>query len=218
MLLFDEGHAPLRAALKAHAAAVVEICGRPKAIAVVSAHWQARAPSVGGAAAPKMNYDYSGFPREAYELNYPAPGSPALARRIAQLLGGRVDADRAFDHGVFVPLMVMFPAADIAVVPIAVLESESAEEHFSMGRALRPLLDEGVLVIGSGSSTHNMRLLMRAMTTTAASSGATIDGRAFHDTLIRVLTAPHPHAESNDGDDDVAAAAAGTQRCDALRQ
>ena len=135
---------------------------RPKAILLVSGHWLAPQPTVTSAAQPALIYDYYGFPPHTYELRYDAPGAPALAARVQQLLLGaglpaQQDAQRGWDHGVFIPLKVAFPDADIPVVQLSLLQNLDAADHVAMGRALAPLRDEGVLIVGSGMSYHNMR-------------------------------------------------------------
>lgn len=135
---------------------------RPKAIVVVSGHWEEPAFTVSTAAHPGMIYDYSGFPPHTYELSYPAPGAPELARRIVDLLTAaglpaRTDSSRGFDHGVFIPFLLIFPDADIPVVPLSLKHDLDPGEHLAAGRALATLRDEGVLIIGSGMSYHNMR-------------------------------------------------------------
>lgn len=135
---------------------------RPSAIVLVSGHWLEPQFSVTGGAQPGLIYDYRGFPAHTYELRYPAPGSPELASRITRLLGqagiGHAqDAQRGFDHGMFIPLKVMFPKADIPVVQLSLRHDLDPLAHLEAGRALAPLRDEGVLIIGSGMSFHNMR-------------------------------------------------------------
>ena len=135
---------------------------RPSAIVLVSAHWLEPAFSVGSGAQPELIYDYYGFPPHTYELRYPAPGAPQLAARIAALLGqaqlpARQDDARGFDHGMFIPLKLMFPAADVPVVQLSLRHDLDPQAHLNAGRALAPLRDEGVLIVGSGMSFHNMR-------------------------------------------------------------
>ncbi|MBS7780625.1 dioxygenase [Acidovorax sp. CCYZU-2555] len=135
---------------------------RPKAIVLVSAHWQTPGFSATAAAQPGLIYDYYGFPEHTYQLTYPAPGAPALAERIAALIASAgfesgVDAARGFDHGMFIPLKVMFPEADIPVVQLSLREDLDPAAHLAMGKALAALRAEGVLIIGSGMSFHNMR-------------------------------------------------------------
>jgi aromatic ring-opening dioxygenase catalytic subunit (LigB family) len=135
---------------------------KPKAVIVVSAHWEAPSFSVTGAAQPALIYDYHGFPPHTYQLQYPAPGAPELAQRITSLLAGaglgaKVDATRGWDHGVFIPFKLIYPQADVPVVQLSLKNGLSAAEHFAAGRALASLRDEGVLIVGSGYSYHNMR-------------------------------------------------------------
>lgn len=134
----------------------------PRAIVLVSGHWLEPGFSVTGHARPPLIYDYSGFPAHTYELTYPAPGEPALAERIAGLLGDagtetRVDPQRGYDHGVFIPLKLMFPKADVPVVQLSLRRDMDPAAHIEAGRALAGLRDEGVLIVGSGMSFHNMR-------------------------------------------------------------
>lgn len=135
----------------------------PKALLVVSAHWEEATPTLMTAEEPPMLYDYYGFPPESYRLSWPAPGAPALAARVQQLLeaGGLrtgTDERRGFDHGTFVPLMLAYPEARIPTLQLSLLASLDAAEHLQLGRALAPLRDEGVLLIGSGMSFHNLRI------------------------------------------------------------
>jgi aromatic ring-opening dioxygenase catalytic subunit (LigB family) len=134
----------------------------PKAIIVVSGHWETKGFSFTGAEHPSLIYDYSGFPPETYQLRYGVPGAPALAKRVAKLLQdaglqATVDEARGLDHGVFVPLKVVFPDGDIPLIEMSVEEGLNPELHIGAGRALAKLRDEGVLILGSGMSFHNMR-------------------------------------------------------------
>ena len=135
---------------------------KPKAILLVSGHWLEDEATVGSHPQPSLIHDYRGFPAHTYALEYPAAGDPALAGRVAALLADagipvRTDPARGWDHGVFIPLKVAFPDADIPVVQLSLLASLDAAAHLALGRALAPLRDEGVLIIGSGMSYHNMR-------------------------------------------------------------
>jgi aromatic ring-opening dioxygenase catalytic subunit (LigB family) len=139
---------------------------RPRAILVISGHWEEALPTVSTAAAPPMLFDYYGFPEHTYRLSYKAPGSPALARQVLCLPAGAgieaaADDRRGFDHGVFVPLLIVNPAADIPVVMLSLRDDLDPARHLAIGRALAPLRDEGVLILGSGSSYHNLRGFMR---------------------------------------------------------
>jgi aromatic ring-opening dioxygenase catalytic subunit (LigB family) len=135
---------------------------RPKAIVAVSAHWRTDNFAVSSAAMPGMIYDYYGFPDHTYALRFDAPGAPELAARVRHLLATAglavdVDPERGFDHGVFVPLKVVFPDADVPVVTLSVRADLDPAAHLAAGAALQALRDEGVLIIGSGMSFHNMR-------------------------------------------------------------
>jgi aromatic ring-opening dioxygenase catalytic subunit (LigB family) len=135
---------------------------RPKAIVVVSGHWEEPVFTVATSPTPGMIYDYSNFPPHTYELQYPAPGAPALAAHIVDLLRKHglpagTDAKRGFDHGVFIPFLLVFPDAEIPVVPMSLKSDLDPEEHMAAGLALASLRDEGVLIVGSGMSYHNMR-------------------------------------------------------------
>ena len=134
----------------------------PRAILLVSGHWLAPQPTVTSGARPGLIYDYYGFPPHTYQLRYDAPGAPDVAARVRQLLAdagipAASDAQRGWDHGVFIPLKVAFPDADVPVVQLSLLQSLDAADHVALGRALAPLRDEGVLIVGSGMSYHNMR-------------------------------------------------------------
>jgi aromatic ring-opening dioxygenase catalytic subunit (LigB family) len=135
---------------------------RPEAILVISAHWEESTATLLGAQTPSMFYDYYGFPAAAYEITYPAPGSPTLANRIAGLLSknnipARIDLQRGFDHGLFIPLKLMYPEADIPSFQLSLLGGLDPAAHIALGKALRELMHENILVIGSGFSFHNMR-------------------------------------------------------------
>jgi aromatic ring-opening dioxygenase catalytic subunit (LigB family) len=148
---------------------VADLPERPKAILVVSGHWEAPVFTVASSPAPPLIFDYGGFPEHTYRLTFDAPGSPALAGRVRELLGAAgfatdEDAQRGYDHGVFVPLKLVTPEADIPVVQLSLKDGLDPAEHLAAGRALAPLRDEGVLIVGSGMSWHNMRGFTRAFT------------------------------------------------------
>jgi 4,5-DOPA dioxygenase extradiol len=130
---------------------------RPRAILAVSAHWYLPDTLLTGEPTPRTIHDFWGFPRELHELRYPAPGEPALARRVAGLLGGDTVADWGLDHGTWSVLVHTHPAADVPVVQLSIDERLPAERHLAIGRALAPLRDEGVLVMASGNIVHNLR-------------------------------------------------------------
>jgi aromatic ring-opening dioxygenase catalytic subunit (LigB family) len=136
--------------------------GKPQAVLVLTGHWEAPTFKVSSSARPTMIYDYSGFPAHTYEVVYPALGSPQLAQRVAELAGAAgidmmQDPERGFDHGTFTPLAIMFPDADVSVVQVSLKLGYDPGEHWALGQALAPLRDEGVLVLGSGLSYHNLR-------------------------------------------------------------
>jgi aromatic ring-opening dioxygenase catalytic subunit (LigB family) len=183
--LLDE---PRHAEMNAFLHGFPESLDRPDAIVVVSAHWEETRVSVTAARSPPMIFDYYGFPAETYEYSYPAPGHPELASRLHRLFSeagveSRLDVERGFDHGLFVPLMLMYPAADIPCIQVSLHASLDAAQHIRIGRALAALGDENLLILGSGFSFHNLRELM-------SKRGEDVDPRnqAFEDWLAQTLT------------------------------
>jgi aromatic ring-opening dioxygenase catalytic subunit (LigB family) len=165
-----------------------EIGEKPKAILMISGHWEDDAFAVMTAAKPGMVYDYYGFPPETYKITYPAPGAPEIALRAAELIKAaglpvRLDAEYGFDHGTFAPAYVMYPDADVPIFQVSMQHGYSPAAHFALGRALAPLRDEGVLIVGSGLSYHNLRLF---------GPGAKVPSKAFDDWLAEVMALPGP--------------------------
>jgi aromatic ring-opening dioxygenase catalytic subunit (LigB family) len=142
-----------------------ELPASPRALLVVSAHWEEPVATVMTAERPPLFFDYYGFPPESYELAWPAPGDPQLAARTRALLAAAgfataADPKRGFDHGTFIPLKVAFPSAEIPTVQLSMLRGLDPKRHLALGRALSPLRDEGVLIVGSGMSYHDLPTLM----------------------------------------------------------
>jgi 4,5-DOPA dioxygenase extradiol len=168
---------------------------KPDAILVISAHWEERVATLLDAQTPALFYDYYGFPDKAYEITYPAPGSPALAERIVRLLNRNqipagVDSHRGFDHGLFIPLKLMYPEADIPALQMSLLSGLDPTSHLALGKALRELLTENILVVGSGFSFHNMRAFVW--------DGGSVPDSAnddFQNWLIEVCTGTMSQAE-----------------------
>ncbi|GAA0146130.1 hypothetical protein LIER_06156 [Lithospermum erythrorhizon] len=136
---------------------------RPKSILIISGHWETSEPTVNFIQGPNDTiYDFYGFPDHMYKLKYPAPGAPELAEKVKELLEAsgikkvHMDIERGLDHGAWVPLMLMYPEADIPVCQLSVQTERDGTHHYNMGKALEPLKQEGVLIIGSGSATHNL--------------------------------------------------------------
>jgi aromatic ring-opening dioxygenase catalytic subunit (LigB family) len=135
----------------------------PRALLVISAHWEEPSPTVMTAEHPPMLYDYYGFPPESYQITWPARGDPALARRVADLLQAAgfttaFDPQRGFDHGTFVPLKVTYPAADVPTIQLSLKRGLDPAEHLALGRALAPLRDDGIFIVGTGMTFHNLRM------------------------------------------------------------
>ena len=162
----------------------------PRAVLVVSAHWEAEVPTVMSAAQPPMLYDYQGFPPEAYEVEWSAPGDPELAVKIRDRLEAAgirsgLDAVRGFDHGSFVPMKLAYPGADVPAMQVSLKRGLDPLEHIEIGRALAPLRDEGVYIVASGMSYHNLRELLGRMR--ARKPGVIQASLAFDDWLAETV-------------------------------
>ena len=162
----------------------------PKAVLVISGHWEEPEFTVMASPQPPMVYDYYGFPPHTYQIHYPAPGAPELAEQVRELIQGagfaaRLDTQRGFDHGTFTPLAVIYPNADVPVLELSMRVGYDPQEHMALGRALAPLRDEGVLILGSGLSYHNLRQFGPAARAPSA---------AFDQWLQQTLVASSPQA------------------------
>jgi aromatic ring-opening dioxygenase catalytic subunit (LigB family) len=168
---------------------------KPGAILVISAHWEERSATLLSAQNPAMFYDYYGFPDEAYEITYSAPGSPTLANRIAGLLKDNnipasIDPQRGFDHGLFIPLKLIYPQAEIPSLQLSLLRGLNPAAHLALGKALRELMSENILMIGSGFSFHNMRSF-----SWEGIDAPDLANDAFQNWLIEVCADPIPRPE-----------------------
>lgn len=179
------GFGPLEASLRSVAR---ELGSDASTILVISGHWEEPRFTVQTNPNPPMLYDYYGFPESTYHIQYPAPGSPAVASRVTELLTDagiavRSDPHRGFDHGVFAPLYVMYPNADMPILQLSLRSGHDPAEHLEVGRALAPLRDEGVAIIGSGFSFHNLRMFGPA---------AAEPSKIFEQWLTRTVTTQDP--------------------------
>jgi aromatic ring-opening dioxygenase catalytic subunit (LigB family) len=161
---------------------------RPDAVIVISAHWEEGEATLLGHPNPPMLYDYYGFPPKAYEIDYPASGHPQLSEKVRSLLEqagipSRIDAQRGFDHGLFIPLKMMYPAADVPAIQLSLVRGLDPDMHIRLGKALQSLLEENIHVIGSGFSFHNLRAF-----SWDGSQEADERNDAFQDWLIEVCT------------------------------
>jgi aromatic ring-opening dioxygenase catalytic subunit (LigB family) len=184
---------PMWRPMQAYLAGVIDsLPERPRAILMISGHWEEAVPTVHVGDRPALLFDYHGFPDHTYRLRWDAPGAPALARRAAALLDAAgfetgEEAARGWDHGVFIPMMVAVPGADIPLAQLSLKDTLDPAEHIAIGRALAPLRDEGVLIVGSGMSFHNLRARGPAVTPVAAEWDAA---------LTAAVTDPDPVARA----------------------
>jgi aromatic ring-opening dioxygenase catalytic subunit (LigB family) len=173
----------------------------PRALLVISAHWEEKIPTVMTASAPPLYFDYYGFPPHTYELKWPAPGSPELAARVRDLLKAAgiesaENGERGLDHGVFVPLKLTFPDASIPVIQLSLRADLDPAEHLKIGKALAPLRDEGVLIIGSGMSYHNMRGFTPSGIAKGVIQPAALEHSKRFDTWMSEVVASAPEARN----------------------
>ena len=165
-LLGDAGHTEMVDCLKS----ITSLLRKPSAIVVVSAHWEEKLPTITAGESPSLIYDYYGFPEESYSITYPCKGEALLANKIHEKLervgiACNLDKQRGFDHGLFIPLKIMYPDADIPCIQLSLLNNLSPAEHISIGQALQGLDYEDLLLIGSGFSFHNMKAFFAPETT-----------------------------------------------------
>lgn len=180
-LFGHEGHLEMISFLKEYPASIPT----PSAIVIISAHWEEKEVTITHSKKPKLIYDYSGFPNEAYKVNYPAPGDSDLAEKVQNLLehnriNANLDEKRGFDHGMFVPLKLMYPKADIPCIQISLVKGLDPQTHIDIGKSLTALENQNILVIGSGMSFHNMQALK--------SGQEDEDNHSFEDWLINTCT------------------------------
>lgn len=179
-----------------------EIGTRPRAVLMISGHWEGEEYAVMSSPNPPMVYDYYNFPPHTYEITYPAPGAPALAEEIAARIAGAglptaMAPDQGYDHGTFVPMALMYPEADMPLLQVSMRSHYDPAEHFALGRALAPLREQGVLIVGSGLSYHNLRLFGPGAKEPSDVFDAWLDEtltlapEARHAALMAWETAPH---------------------------
>jgi aromatic ring-opening dioxygenase catalytic subunit (LigB family) len=185
-LLDDQGHTEMVENLK-HIASTIK---KPSAIILISAHWEEKIPTITSATNPSLIYDYYGFPEESYDIQYPCQGEPLLADQVHRLLGNagieaRLDEQRGFDHGLFVPLKIMYPEADIPCIQLSLVESLNPAEHIKIGKALSNIEHDDLLVIGSGFSFHNMKAFF-----TPETSDSKMMNESFEQWLIDTCSNP----------------------------
>jgi 4,5-DOPA dioxygenase extradiol len=186
-LLGDRAHLEMVDRLKN----IVSKLNKPSAILLISAHWEENTPTITAGSNPSLIYDYYGFPEESYHIKYPCLGQPELAERIHKQLNSagivsRLDENRGFDHGLFVPLKIMFPDADIPCVQLSLLNNLDAEKHIEIGESLHDLDFNDLLVIGSGFSFHNMKQFFVAET-----SDSKMKNESFESWLVETCSSPN---------------------------
>jgi 4,5-DOPA dioxygenase extradiol len=185
---------PMWQPMEAYLAGLIDsLPERPRAILMISGHWEEADVTVHVGERPGLLYDYYGFPEHTYRLQWPAPGAPDLARRAAELVRGagfatQEDGERGWDHGVFIPMMVAVPNADIPLAQMSLRADLDPADHIAIGRALAPLRDEGVLIVGSGMSFHNLRVRGEA---------AVAPSTEWDAALTAAVTDPEPAARAD---------------------
>ena len=163
---------------------------KPSSIIIISAHWEENEVKITSGEKPSLIYDYYGFPEETYKISYPVPGNPELADKIKNLLNAKhinskLDTERGFDHGVFIPLKIMYPEASIPCVQISLLNNLDPKKHIKIGKALTSLMNENVLILGSGMSFHNLKIFLSDSKNTKSDN---VKNKEFDDWLVDVCT------------------------------
>ena len=161
---------------------------KPSSIIIISAHWEEDEVNITSGEKPSLIYDYYGFPEKSYKITYPAPGNSKLANKINNLLkakdiNSKLNPERGFDHGVFIPLKIMYPDASITCVQISLLKNLDPTKHIEMGKALSSLMDENILILGSGMSFHNLNILLSGSESTDSDN---VKNKEFDDWLVNV--------------------------------
>ncbi|MGR9037311.1 MAG: DODA-type extradiol aromatic ring-opening family dioxygenase [Gammaproteobacteria bacterium] len=185
-LLGDPGHQEMLSVF----AKMSAFLNKPSSILVISAHWEENQPTITSGSFPGLIYDYYGFPKESYAIGYPAPGNPSLAHKIFSLLqnqgiAARLDDQRGFDHGLFVPLKIFYPDAGIPCVQLSLVNSLQPDEHIRLGKALAELSADNVMIIGSGFSFHNLKAFFAPTTQEAKAMN-----KAFEQWLVDTCSSP----------------------------
>ena len=193
-ILGDPGHKEMISFMKK----LPESLKKPEAVIVISAHWEEKSPTIIGNRNPSLFYDYYGFPEETYKIKYPVPDNLELAEKINKLfkknnIQSEIDSERGLDHGVFIPLLMMYPEADMPITQVSLMKGLDPDKHISMGKVLNQLSEEKVLIIGSGFSFHNMRAF-----DWSGSNESDKKNNEFQDWLIDVSTGDYSEQERED--------------------
>ncbi|KAI9148051.1 4,5-DOPA dioxygenase extradiol [Paramyrothecium foliicola] len=197
-ILGDPGHASITNSLKTRVPKLLGLGtpSQPRAIVLVTAHWQTDQPTISSNKSHSLLYDYYNFPPEAYQIKYPAPGDPDVAREVkaaleAEGLEPELDGQRGWDHGVFIPMLLVAPEAKVPIVQVSVLESEDAETHLRMGAALAKLRESNIAIVGSGfASLHNLRTMFQLMASEQAQSAFRPKSDAWNKELTGAVGLP----------------------------